>query len=177
MSFAASFSSTRKPWETNCLQPAQHQTAARNISSYPKEEHLTVSSCTEGGGDQNGDESNATMVLICLSACFWAHHSFASVGRTVLAKRRVSQLSLSCHNWVTSALGGRAEEAHKQSNYILVDLIVCCSGRPARGCLINSNETSAPGSFDTALPHQPSLWNEPIAGMDVVLIIYKASIR
>ncbi len=95
--------------------------------------------------------------------------------RKLLAKM-TSQLLLSCHNWVTSALGGRAEEVHKQSNYVLVDLIVCYSSRPARGCLINSNETSAPGSFDTALPHQPSLWNELIAGRDVVLIIYKTSI-
>ncbi len=94
-----------------------------------------------------------------------------------ISKMTTSQLSLNYHNWAAFALGGRAEEVHKQSNYVLVDLIVCYSSRPAMGCLINSNETSAPGSFDTALPHQPSLWNELIAGMDVVLIIYKASIR
>lgn len=47
--------------------------------------------------------------------------------------------SIHCHNWVTSALGGRAEEISKQSNYVLFDLIVCYFSRPARGCLINSN--------------------------------------
>lgn len=104
-------------------------------------------------------------------------HDLVSNNNVLHGKMPPSQSSVSCHNWVTSALGGRAEEVHKQSNYILVDLIVCYSSRPARGCLIKSNETSAPGSFDTALPRQPSLWNELIAGMDVVLIIYKASIR
>lgn len=62
------------------------------------------------------------------------------------------QLSLRCHNWVGAALGGRAEEEHKQSNYVLVYLIVGFSSRTARGRLINSSETTAPGSFDTALP-------------------------
>lgn len=70
----------------------------------------------------------------------------------IFAKMQSQMVSLTCHNWVKYALGGRAEEEPKQSNYVLVYLVVCFSSRAARGCLINSNETTAPGSFDTALP-------------------------
>lgn len=77
----------------------------------------------------------------------------------------VTGFALACHNWVRCALGGRAEEVHKQSNYVLVDVTVCGSSRAVRGRLINRTQTSAPASSDTAR------WNELMAGTEAVLTI------